>query len=170
MGFPYFVDFLLLYWFIYVEQVDWTRIVRPMCVLSIALFLVSITADRTMRRQRNGLGIAALFLLTMFHSYVTVRVLNILLDRSQAVVQTSSLITKSNPNARIFDLNLAIKPWGPISDIKRASVPLRVFRSIQPGGAVCLVLREGGLGIPWYTAQTCPWNGDPVPLGALDYR
>jgi hypothetical protein len=170
VGFTYLIDFLLLYWFIYAEQVDWTRMVRPTCVVGIALFLVSVTADTTMRRPRNGLGMTALFLLAMFHGYVTVRVLNILLDRSPAVVQTSSLLTKSNPNARIFDLTLAVGPWGPISNIRKVSVPRRVFRSIQPRGAVCLVLRRGALEIPWYTAQACPWNGGPVPLGALDYR
>jgi hypothetical protein len=24
---------------------------------------------------------------------------------------------------------------------------------------VCMVVKRGGLGMSWYTAQECPWNG-----------
>jgi hypothetical protein len=170
-GPPYFVggdyiwDYLLLYWFVYVEHVEWSRMVLPAGVVGFVLFSVSLAADTTMRRGRNRLAMVALFLLAVFHGYVTVLALNVLLDRSPATVQRSVLAGKSNPNTRILQLHLTIKPWGPIMEERNVSVPYAVYRSVQPGDAVCLVLREGAFGIPWYTAQTCPWNAGEVRLG-----
>ena len=95
------------------------------------------------------------------------------------LVNTTEKITPPKPSVRRFgsvsasvaahpricDLTLTIKPGGPVAEVTHVSIPYRVYRSVQPGDAVCLVLRERALGIPWYTAQICPWDGAAVRLG-----
>jgi hypothetical protein len=167
VGAPYIWDYLFLSWFLYVEQVGWTRMVWLAVAVGFVLFSVSIAADATMRRGRNWPAMVALFGSAVFHGYVTVLPLNVLLDRSPATVQKSLLAQKSGPHTRIRQLHLTIEPWGPITEAKKVSAPYRVYQSVQPGDAVCLVLRQGALSIPWYTAQICPWDGGTVRLGAI---
>ena len=135
------LDYPFLYWFLYVEQLGWARMIWLSGAVGFVLFFVSIAADATMRRGRNWLGMVALFLMAVFHGYVTVLALNILLDRSPATVQRSLLIRKSNPNTRIRDLSLTIKPGGPVAEVMHVSIPYHLYRSVRAGDAVCLVLR-----------------------------
>ncbi len=163
----YFFDFLVLYRFTYEDEIGWARVAWLSSAVGLALFLASIGADATMRTERNWLAMAVLSVLALYHGYVTVRALNVLLDHSPASVERSMVISKSSPRSSVLNLNLTLKPWGPVNDIRTVPISKGVYRAAKPGEPVCLVLYQGALGIPWYTAQVCPWNGAPVRFGAL---
>jgi hypothetical protein len=152
----------LLVWFRCVEEVGWVRMVELAAAVGIVLFSVSIVADGNMRRRRSWGGMVLLFLFNAMYGYVGTFELNVLLDRSPAAVQRSVVESKYYVIGRGGGDRLDIRPWGPVDQVKSVWVWGPVYRAVQAGGPVCMVLRQGALGIPWYTAHACPWNdGDP---------
>ena len=136
------------------QFVNWTRAVWLGCVPGALLFLVALAAQRDWRINNRPIGLLVLLLLSISYGYGVVRELNIILDRSQGNVYQSA-ISKTYAEQGIYGLNVAPGATG----VDNITVPLAVYRSVQVGGPICLVRKEGAFGINWYTAQACPWRG-----------
>ena len=108
------------------------------------------------------LNLAIAIVLCAGYGYATILQVNCVLDRSPAAVYLAAISAKSHPKRGTWRLH--IEPWGPEHQARDVTVPAKLFDRIQPGDSACMVLRKGALGIPWYSAQTCPWNGGPVFL------
>jgi hypothetical protein len=148
-----------------VQNVEWSRMVELAAASGVLLFSVSILADATTRRRRDWAGMVVLFLFNAFYAYGAIFEANILLDRSPASVQESAVADKRHVYGRGGGFRLNVRSWGPIRKDKNVWVSADVYRSVHNGGPVCMVLRPGALGVAWYTAQSCPWNGGKVELG-----
>jgi hypothetical protein len=151
----------------YVHFISKTAIVPLASIIGTAFLVIAGLPEA--RVLINGLQRVFLVLAIFIsgaYGYATVLQLNILLDHSpptifQAVVSQKE---KSQPGSR----KLWIEPWSRHSTSQGIVVSYDLFNSVQPGGTVCMVVREGGLGTPWYTAQECPWRGGKVLLGPGD--
>jgi hypothetical protein len=147
-----------------VKFYEWTRVICAASLVGAGLFLIALLAERKLPHGSNLLGLAFVLLFSMGYGYGLVIELNILLDHSPESVTESSVLTKSKEKSYA----LQIDPWGPVRRIRTVTVPVSVFNSVHEGGRVCMVRREGALGIGWFTAQACPWQGGLVSLASTD--
>ena len=145
-----------------VSFTQWTQAVWIGCLPGAALFLVAVIVEWPARS--SPLGLAFLLFFSIGYGYGVVRELDILLDRSPAIVVRSTVLEKSSSKAYA----LRVEPWGNVREIRNVIVPESVFQSVQKGGPVCMILRRGALGIHWYTAQACPRNLAQVDCPAVN--
>jgi hypothetical protein len=149
--------------FRFLKLVAGARLFWLMAGVAAALFLAACLADISMQRRLSWPAIGLFLVMSVPYGYATVLKLNIFLDRSPASVEATVLTGKRYDGSEWK--RLSVKPWGAIKEVSVVTVPNWLYRELQPGDAVCMVLRKGGLGIPWYTAQSCPWQGGEVQLG-----
>jgi hypothetical protein len=134
------------------------------CVVGAVLFAALLVSE--VRAKGNPFLSIIVFFPSFGYAYSAVVQLNCVLDRSPATVY-ETLVSDKSPRGP----SLYMQPWGPAPEPKsimtpyHALVPRQIFDAVQEGGPICVVQREGALGIAWYTAQVCPWNGEPVALG-----
>lgn len=79
---------------------------------------------------------------------------DVLFDRSPKVVYPSRVVSERRTIRYPSLPNLTIEPWGPVKadDFVPSPTPGHRFEAGEP---ICVVLREGALGVPWYTAEQC---------------
>ncbi len=134
------------------------------CVVG-AVFFAALLVSEVRAKGNPFLSITAFFP-SFGYAYLAVVQLNCVLDRSPAAVY-ETLVSDKSPRGPAVDM----QPWGPAPEPKsimtpyHALVPRQIFDAVQAGGPICVVQRDGALGIRWYTAQVCAWNGQPVVLG-----
>jgi hypothetical protein len=122
---------------------------------SAALFIASACVERDWRRTRSKpLALALLLFFTLPYGYVAVRGLNTALDTSPPVLYRSRISEKhfryrGGPR-------LTVEPWGPVKQKQEVLATHEVYQGVQNGGTVCMALRRGALGVPWYRAELCP--------------
>jgi hypothetical protein len=98
--------------------------------------------------------------LSLLYGFTNVVQVNWMLDRSPATMFTTA-VTHKSPAGR-SELSLNLQAWGANPEQKslsardRVSVTRETFDAVRVGGPVCVMQREGALGIAWYTAQACP--------------
>ena len=101
-------------------------------------------------------GLVALGLFSALYGYGLVRELNVQLDDSPAKVTPAVVLTKFYVRG---SYGLSYAQWDSGDQRKSIWVTRSLYRSVQPRERVCMVMKEGGLGMPWYSAQPCPWDG-----------
>ena len=148
----------------YMSLVSSTRTVLWACAVGLAIFIalsVHELADWKINRWIATMLAGSL----IFYSYVALLQLNCVLDRSPALVYTSTVSGKvlvfRGPD------RLRIQPWSAFHGIATVGVSPRVYYSVQRGDTICVVQRTGAFNTIWFTAQTCPWTGGPVDLGPV---
>jgi len=126
-----------------------------------------IDAKRLARRERSAM--VFWLLPAVLYCHAAALQLNCVLDNSPATVYRSVVIKKPLVYGDMYhpDYWLRVEPWGAEHGAKDAGVSSRTYHSVQVGDTVCVVQREGWLGMRWYTVQTFPWRGGPVFLGAV---
>jgi hypothetical protein len=143
----------------------WIEFLRPALYIGGVLFIVAVALELSAARGWQGgflLRFVPLLLVSLLYGYVAARELDVMLDRSPDVV-TRAVV--SHRNAASGSVGLTIEPWGPVTARRNVSVPHRAWRSVRVGDTVCMVGRQGALGVPWYTAQSCPWTGGRTDVG-----
>jgi hypothetical protein len=134
------------------------------CAVGAILFAALLVSE--VRAKGNTVLLLIAFPLSFGYGYAAVVQLNCVLDHSAAMVYKTVVTDKS-----LRRPSLDIQPWGPEPEAKsimtpyHTLVPQRIFDAVQKGGPICVAQKDGALGIRWYTAQVCPWNGQPVVLG-----
>jgi hypothetical protein len=134
------------------------------CVVGAILFAALLASE--VRTKGNPVLMMIALPLSVLYGYAVVVQLNCVLDHSTATVYQTVVSNKS-----LRRPSLDMQPWGPAPEPKsimtpyHALVPRQILDAVQQGGPICVVQRDGALGISWYSAQVCPWNGQPVVLG-----
>jgi hypothetical protein len=106
---------------------------------------------------RQKLGIAALTLaLVLAYGYGVVALGNAVLDRSNGASYETTVRGKHVSGGRNRSPQLRIGPWGPRATEEDVTVPWEMYRSAGIGDTVCVQLRPGAFGIPWYRLSRCP--------------
>jgi hypothetical protein len=132
------------------------------CLAGALLFGLAALSDEELWSPALRLHVAGGFVLALVWGYAAVLQLNTVLDDSPGAVYPTVVTAKSGRT--VSDLHLTIAPWRHEPEPRSVNVPVKVFLSVKPGGTVCMVMRQGALGIGWYTAQACPWKGGLVQL------
>ena len=148
--------------FTYVELVSQGRLLALASVLALPLLGAMLVVDSRGQRSWNWVAVGLLAVASFSYSYWALRWINIVFDDSPQAALSSVVARKFK------GVWVRVQPWGPVRDAKAVQVPHVIYRALQPNGPVCPVMRNGALGIPWYTAQTCPWTGRKVMLGGAD--
>jgi hypothetical protein len=139
-------------------------------------FLLSAMTVRTpeMRTKAARPCAALVFFFAAVYSYSAMLQVNCLLDDSSVTVYRSRVLKKVYG---FRSRGLLVESWSreqqglsPVSLLfQRGSAMVspssQLFNAVHPGDTICVVQRKGGLGMSWFTAQLCPWNGGYVPLG-----
>jgi hypothetical protein len=135
---------------------DYERAVYLGCCAGAVFFLAVILVNGRCRVSPSAKGLIALALFALVYGYGLVRELNIELDRSPGTAYEAMVLTKTRMRTT-YGLHYAA--WGPNNREGSIAVTRSLARSVHPGDRVCIVMKQGALGMSWYTAQACPWNG-----------
>jgi len=132
--------------------IDFGAITLDSMLIGCALILFAVAIDKT-ARSLPFILLGSLVVSVCF-GYGAVQETNMALDRSPPdifhvpVIKKDSPFYKGSSTRRSYQLTLA--PWGPESARRTIAVDEELFNSVPLGGAVCIDLRAGGLGIRWY--------------------
>jgi hypothetical protein len=164
-GFYFPTAFTFLLYYPYVWLLQRTPAILLACVVG-ALLLVAGGFPDSDLWNKGAERVVMAILISLAYGYATVLQLNCVLDRSSPTVYRSVVSSKHYFKKGEDFLKrgsyLGIGPWGPELEGRSMKVPSEVFKTVQPGDAVCVVLKNGALGVRWYTIQSCPWNGGPI--------
>jgi hypothetical protein len=150
----------------YVELTNHTRSLIYGVGLALLLIFAMIFVDRKGQRRWGWPAFIFLCLTSLIYGYTAVSLTNVALDRSPGVVAYS--VVERKIHFYKGGLQVRVSPWGPVREVKDLEVPHAIYKSLMEHGPVCIATRTGALGIPWYTAQACPWRGDTVSFGGAD--
>jgi len=78
------------------------------------------------------------------------------LDRSPASVYPIVVLKKSYGRGGGV---LRFAPWDLAGGADSIEVTDSLYDSIHARERICMVVKQGALGMQWYSAQACPWNG-----------
>jgi hypothetical protein len=138
------LDFDLVYWWLAIAAGG---------VVGVALIAAAAAADRNMRRHLwTLLGCA---LLASIYGFGAVAEANVLLDRSRPSLFRSSVIDKHASYGKATRYLVRLAPWGPRDEPDDVSVSHPLYDRLQPGDPVCVLLRQGALGMPWFIILGC---------------
>jgi hypothetical protein len=126
------------------------------CAIGAVFFVAIILVNLRCRIAQAATGLVVLALFSGVYGCGLVRELNIELDRSPGAVQQMVVFSKSIISTQH---RVSYMPWGSSHPTGTIFVTSSLYHSVQPGARICMVLKQGALGMSWYTAQACPWNG-----------
>jgi hypothetical protein len=148
------------------EFVDpWTPFLRPALYVGGALFFATVFVVFITAPGWNSSFVyrfMPVLAASLMYGYMAARELDVMLDRSPDVIYQSRV---THRNAASGSVGLTIEPWGPVTVLRNVSVPHSVWSSAKIDGPICMVMRQGALKVPWYTAQACPWRGGRTDVG-----
>jgi hypothetical protein len=138
-----------------VHLAEWWQAL-PLATLGAAAFaFVVARADHRILQRRSG--IAGMLVFAGAYAYGLVAEADELFDRSPPQSIRLIVLDKHisggmrSPVLRYF----TVGPWGPRPEADDITVSSATYQAIQRGQVVCLALRPGALGIPWYDAEAC---------------
>jgi hypothetical protein len=136
-----------------VQILDWHGVLVGAGLVAMGLMGAVLWAVPAARQK---LGIAVLTLaLVMAYGYGVVALGNAVLDRSSGASYTTTVYGKHVSGGRSKSPRLRIGPWGPRTTEEDVTVPWETYRSAGVGDTICVLLRPGGFGIPWYRVSRC---------------
>jgi hypothetical protein len=139
-----------------VNLLQWMTPLYLSIALTCVLGTAALLADRSLSRSR-GTAIL-LFVLSMAYGFGASMQANALLDHSPGSSYRAEVTGKYISGGRHTTYELYLAPWGPKREQDKVSVSRWFYDSVEPGDAVCVVLRDGALHVPWYTVGHCPNN------------
>jgi hypothetical protein len=113
-----------------------------------------VAAPIPKRKISHLLHCLQLLLMSLLYGHVAVREVNTLFDQSLRTVYESRVLGDGGHGYSSPHLYF-IEPWGPVKADARATIP-QFGHHFRIGDPICMVLRKGALGAPWYTATQCP--------------
>jgi hypothetical protein len=136
-----------------VQILDWHGVLVGAGLVAMGLMGSVLWAVPAIRQK---LGIAALTLaLVLAYGYGVVALGNAVLDRSSGASYTTTVYAKHVSGGRNKYPQLRIGAWGPRATPEDVTVPWETYRSANVGDTVCVLLRPGAFGIPWYRISRC---------------
>jgi hypothetical protein len=135
------------------QILDWPRLMIwavLIAIVSIGIILWAVTGAR----EKPG-SVALTLLLLLAYGYGAAALGNALLDRSPVMSYTTQIYGKHVTGGRGSTPQMRLGPWGPRATQQDVTVPWNLYRSASVGDRVCVLLRPGAFGIPWYRIAQC---------------
>ena len=129
----------------------WAPVLAAAVVIAFAMTALAVRADERLLQKKTVLLVLP-FLIP--YGYGTLVTANALLDESPPRVFETTVISKHYTGGKGSHPELKIAPWGPDpgGDV---AVSAALYRSVDSGRPVCVYLRQGKLGYPWYHVDRC---------------
>jgi hypothetical protein len=148
-----------------IVDVDGNRMVAMIAALA-ALSFLCVLAVPTLRRRRRNLFVIGI--MAVVYSYGSLVYANSVFDRSEPrhhVVRILQIAERGR-GLRRWAL-VSIEPWGPESAARGFRGPEGLVDDTKPGNSVCIVARDGALGVRWFRFESCgsPAFADPDRQG-----
>lgn len=89
------------------------------------------------------------------YSYGAAVELNCLMDHSHQDVYQTRVEDKHHFTGRHTSWTLTLRRWGPVSGPRDVEVSAALYQAVKAGQFVCVALRHGTLGMPWYQIGRC---------------
>jgi hypothetical protein len=131
----------------------WQRPVVLTIIVSGFLTFAAWQADAAVRKQ--PWTALLLFLLALAYGYSFTMQANALLSRSHTQWYKTAVVSKRTSSGKTTSYYLRLQPWGPQPVESDVTVSHRFYSAKQPGDVVCVGLRAGALGIPYYFVRDC---------------
>ncbi len=135
------------------EVLEWRQACWPLAVIGLGILALALAADGSWR-ARPGAAAAILVCAAMYAMGAGLE-LNVLADRSHTDVFATHVVAKRVGVGRSRTYHLTLGPWGLRAAEEDVSVTRPFYDKFQAGDTVCIGLRQGGLGIQWYTVRGC---------------
>jgi hypothetical protein len=137
-----------------IETLGWRGPATLACIGGLGLAGAAARVDPWLRKQRWEVLVAGL--ITCSYGYGAGLELNSLADRSIPRVFPTVVVEKRvDGDWKWRTWYLTLKPWGPVTENDEVSVSKALYEQMQPGEAVCVLLRSGAFRIPWYEIASC---------------
>ena len=101
-------------------------------------------------------AIMLMALLFAAYGYGASALADALLDRSATTTFPTHVERKHVSGGRSKSPELTLAPWGPSQESGDVRVSWDLYRSTRVGDTVCVDVRSGALGVPWYCVSQCP--------------
>jgi hypothetical protein len=134
------------------QVLEWSQAWWPLAVIGLGIFVVALVADGSWRARPAA---AAILLFAAIYGMGAGLELNALADRSHTDVFATHVVAKRVGVGRSRTYHLTLGPWGPRETEDSVSVMRPLYDKFQAGDTICVGLRQGGLGIQWYTVRGC---------------
>jgi hypothetical protein len=173
----YLISWVLINAYNYVSLLNRLPAIGWACIAG-AILVVAMTMHRPEMRAKSAFGLGPLLLPLVFcfvvlYSYIAIFQINCLLDKSSFTVYRT-VVLKHEYGYR--SSGLLVQKWSqeqglsPVSWLFGHGTEMAppsgvLFNAVHEGDTICVVQRKGRLGMSWYTAHLCPWNGGRVALG-----
>jgi hypothetical protein len=99
--------------------------------------------------------IYAFFFLLLAYGFGAGMEANTLLDRGEQTLYETRVVSQYMSKGRSTSYHLRLDAWGSRTEQYDETVSLRLYQSVKPGDSVCMALRPGALGVPWYRISRC---------------
>lgn len=129
------------------------RMVAVACVAGAALAAAGLLADREMRRRPSAW--IALLALSGVWGFGAGLGVDAALDGSPATVYRTTVTGQHVSHGRHTSYYVSLAPWGPQKDEDSVEVSWKTYATLRAGDEVCVPLRPGTLGVPWYRVEGC---------------
>ncbi|XXY13096.1 hypothetical protein WME88_33020 [Sorangium sp. So ce216] len=134
------------------SAIDWQRTLVWAALVAVALTALVMAVDPALRQRWYGpLGVS---LVLAAHAWGALQMANALLDRGEPEVFRVEVLDKRFYSGKGPRYRLWLAPWGPDQG-GEVTVDSDLYGAVEVGGAVCVMLRPGALGVRWFRAQRC---------------
>jgi hypothetical protein len=140
-----------------IVDVDGNRMVAMIAALAVLSFLAVLAVPTLRRRRRNLL---AMGVMAAAYGYGTVVCANSVFDRSEPRHHEVRIlgIAERGWGVRRW-ASVTIEPWGPEAAARTFRGPEGLAHDAKPGNSVCIVARDGALGVRWFRFESCESRG-----------
>jgi hypothetical protein len=139
-----------------VHILDWPRLLVAAVLVALTL-MGSLLWVVPAAREKFGTAVLALVLF-LAYGYGVCTLGNAMLDRSSGATYPATVRGKYVTSGRGKTPTMRLEPWGPRAAEQDVAVPWDVYRNTTVGEKVCVLLRPGAFGIPWYRVTECQPN------------
>ncbi|HEY3848957.1 MAG TPA: hypothetical protein VGL95_17775 [Acetobacteraceae bacterium] len=144
---------LMMRAFVDTNTVGW---LHQLAVTVIGSVLVGLGVAIVHGRFRLGrTQVLAVLFAGMPYAYGLGMITNQYLDGSSPTIYRTTILGKDAPAAPVMAWNVQLAAWGPRRIRGDAAVRASVYESVEPGQEVCVALRPGAFGIPWFAIRLC---------------
>ncbi len=125
---------------------------------AVALLLLLLLAGgsrRFLRQPGLNFTLAGLLLaVALLYGYIACAMANVAYDTAAGQVFSPQVLNRSMSHGKYQNFYaLKLSAWGPLATAREVSVSYHVYVHAEEEAGVCVVVRPGFLGVPWYRVE-----------------
>jgi hypothetical protein len=149
-----------------VHVLDWPHsLIFPIVgVIGFSIVTFRAMPHLTLQQTRTAWILPLIFAL---YGYGLGVIIDVHWDRSEPTVYPTRVLAKHISSGRSKTPFLRLAPWGARAEAQDTSVSWELYNQTAVGYSVCVALRQGLLGVPWYRVDPCERALNTSGAGAI---